>query len=131
MAQWATVIRNMWIASVETTVGPSPIMKIRTGSPPVSCEAADTGTVLSTVNVPADWLSAPTSGAASKLGVWEDIDIDADGTAGHFRLYSAGGTCYLQGTVGLAGTDMTVSSIAFAAGDQFTVGSLIATSVGQ
>ena len=59
-----------------------------------------------------------------------DASADATGTAAHFRLYdSAGTTCHLQGTVTATGGggDMTVDSVSFTAGQQFTVTSFTLT----
>jgi hypothetical protein len=130
MAQWSTTIRNLWITDAEATIGTTPVIKIRTGSAPANCAASDSGTVLATINLPSDWLSAPSTGSSSKLGTWEDVAAEAGGTAGHFRLYSSGGTCHLQGTVGTSGTDMVVSSTVIVPDASFTVTSFLATSVG-
>lgn len=128
--QLSVAVRNAMADAAETAIGTSPILKIRTGAPPANCAAADSGTVLATVNLPADWLSAASSGSKSKLGTWEDLSADATGTAGHFRIYdSAGTTCHWQGTVTATGGggDMTVDNTSFAAGQKFTVTSFTFT----
>jgi hypothetical protein len=128
--QLSVAVRNAMADAAETAIGTSPILKIRTGAPPANCAAADSGTVLATVNLPADWLSAASSGSKSKLGTWEDLSADATGTAGHFRIYDSGGTtCHWQGTVTATGGggDMTVDNTSFAAGQKFTVTSFTFT----
>ena len=130
--KYSVDVRNARLDAIETTVGTSAILKIRTGAPPANCAAADSGTVLSTVNLPSDWMAAAASGEKSKSGTWEDTSADATGTAAHFRIYDSGGsTCHIQGTVTSVATgtgDMLVDNDAFAAGQNFTVSSFKITS---
>lgn len=105
-------------------------MRIRTGAPPSSCAAADSGTVLATLNLPSDWMAAAASGSKSMSGTWQDTSADASGVAGHFRIYdSTGTTCHIQGTVTATGGggDLQVDNTNFAAGQQFTVTSFTLT----
>ena len=130
--KYSVAVRNARLDAIETTVGTSAILKIRTGAPPANCAAADSGTVLSTVNLPSDWMAAAASGEKDKSGTWEDTSADATGTAAHFRIYDSGGsTCHIQGTVTSVATgtgDMLVDNDAFAAGQNFTVSSFKITS---
>lgn len=122
--QLSVGVRNARLDAIETTIGASAVLKIRTGAAPATCATADAGTVLATLTLPADYMSAAASGAKAKLGTWEDTSADATGTAAHFRLYeSTGVTCHLQGTVTATGGggDMTVDNTSFAAGQAFTV----------
>lgn len=122
--QYSVLIRNAKLDAVETAVGASAIMRIRSGAPPANCAAAEAGTVLATLNLPTDWMAAAAAGTKAKAGTWEDTSADAAGTAGHFRIYDSGGTvCHIQGTVTAAGGggDLTVDSTTFAAGQNFTV----------
>jgi hypothetical protein len=122
--QLSTAVRNGMLDAIETVIGGSAILKIRTGAPPASCAAADSGTVLATVNLDADWIDAASAGSKSKSDTWEDTSADASGTAGHWRLYASdGSTCHAQGTVTATGGggDMTVDNTNFAAGQQFAV----------
>lgn len=130
--KYSVDVRNARLDAIETTVGISAILKIRTGAPPANCAAADSGTVLSTVNLPSDWMAAAANGEKLKSGTWEDTSADATGTAEHFRIYNSGGsTCHIQGTVTSVATgtgDMLVDNAAFAAGKNFTVSSFKITS---
>jgi hypothetical protein len=100
MPQYDTAIRNARQNAIETTVGVSPILRLRTGAPPANPAAADTGTVLATLNLPSDWLTASASGVVSKNGTWQDASADASGMAQHYRIYDSGGsTCRLQGLI--------------------------------
>ena len=128
--QLSTAVRNARLDVIETTVGASAVLRIRSGAVPANCAAADAGTVLATVNLPSDWMAAAASGSKALSGSWVDSSADATGTAAHFRLYdSTGTTCHAQGpvTVGGGGGDMTVDSVSFTAGQQFTVTSFTLT----
>jgi hypothetical protein len=99
-------------------------MKIRSGSVPANCGSADIGTVLATLNLPADWMAAASGGAVSLAGTWQDASADATGTAGHFRIYrSDGTTCEMQGTVTATGGggDLTLSSTSIVSGGSVTI----------
>jgi hypothetical protein len=128
--QLSTSVRNARLDSIETTVGTSAIIRIRTGSAPANCAAADTGSILAEITCPSDWMAAASSGSKAKSGTWEDLSANNTGTAEHFRLYdSAGTTCHLQGTVTATGGggDMEVSSTSFTAGQSFTVSTFTLT----
>lgn len=122
--QYSTTVRNAKLDAVETAIGTSPVLKIRTGAVPTNCATADSGTVLATCNLPSDWMAAASGGTKAKSGTWEDTSADNTGTAAHFRLYASDGTtCHAQGTVTVTGGggDMTVDSTSFTAGQVFTV----------
>jgi hypothetical protein len=122
--QLSVAVRNARLDAIETAIGTSPIMRIRTGSVPASCAAADAGTVLASLTLPSDWMAAASSGSKSLSGTWQDLLADASGTAAHFRIYDSGGsTCHLQGTVTVTGGggDLTLSSASISAGQAVTV----------
>lgn len=128
--QLSTAVRNARLDSIESTIGTSAIMRIRSGAAPANCAAADSGTVLATLTLPSDWMAAASSGSKAKSGTWEDASADATGTAAHFRIYDSGGTvCHIQGTVTATGGggDMTVDNTSFASGQSFTVTSFTLT----
>ena len=122
--QYSVRVRNARLDVVESTIGTSAILKIRTGPAPANCAASDSGTVLATLNLPSDWMAAASGGSKDKSGTWEDLSADAAGTAAHFRIYDSGGsTCDMQGTVTATGGggDMTVDNTSFAVGQAVTV----------
>ena len=126
--QFSTTVRNARLDQIETTIGTSAVIRIFTGSPPANCAAADSGTILATVNCPSDWMAAASGGSKSKSGTWEDLSADNTGTAGYFRVYDSGvTTCHMQGTVGTSGTDMTVNSTSFTSGQPFTINTFTLT----
>lgn len=122
--QFSVAVRNARLDAIETAIGASAVLKIRSGAAPGSVSAADAGTVLATLNLPADWMSAASSGTKALSGTWEDASADAAGTAAHFRLYASNGTtCHAQGTITLTdnGGDMTLDNTSLTAGQQLVV----------
>lgn len=122
--QLSTAVRNARLDAIETTIGTSAVLKIRSGAAPANVATADSGTVLATCNLPSDWLAAASSGSKAKSGTWEDTSADATGTAAHFRIYASDGTtAHLQGTVTATGGggDMTVDNTSFASAQAFSI----------
>jgi hypothetical protein len=101
--QLDTTTRNAILDAIEASIGASPTLKLRTGAQPASTATADSGTVLATLPLPADWMSAAADGAKALLGTWADASADASGTAGHFRVYDSAGTCRMQGSATITG----------------------------
>lgn len=120
--QFSVAARNAAADAIETAIGATPTLEIRTGSVPANCAAADSGTVLATLTLPSDWLAAASSGAKTLLGTWQDASADATGTAGHFRIKQST-TCHIQGTITATGGggDMTLDNVSIAAAQQFNV----------
>ena len=128
--QLSTTVRNARLDVIETTVGTSAVLKIRTGAAPANVGTADSGTVLATITCPSDWLAAASGGSKALSGTWQDASADNSGTAAHFRLYASDGTtAHMQGTVTATGGggDMTVDNTTFAAAQVFNVTSFTLT----
>jgi hypothetical protein len=126
--QLGVTARNARLDAIETTVGTSAILKIRTGAQPVDCAAADSGTVLATFNLPSDWAAAASSGSKAKSGTWQDTSADATGTAAHFRLYDSGGTvCHMQGSVGQGSGDLSLDNTSIVSGQTVTINTFTIT----
>lgn len=128
--QFSTAVRNGRLDAIETVIGTSAVLKIRTGAPPANPAAADSGTVLATLTLPSDWMGAAAAGAKAKAGTWEDTSADASGTAAHFRLYASDGTtCHAQGTVTATGGggDMTLDNAVLASGQPFVISTFTIT----
>jgi hypothetical protein len=120
----STAVRNARLDVIETVVGPSAVLKIRSGSPPVNLAAADSGNALATLALPSDWLAQATSGSKGLAGIWENTSADMSGTAGHWRIYESNGTtAHLQGNITATGGggDMTMDEPAITAGQQISV----------
>lgn len=121
--QYSVTARNNRLDTIETTVGAAPILKIISGAVPANCAAANAGTALVSITLPADWMNGASAGVKAKLGTWSGT-ATAGGTAGHFRIYDASGTtCHMQGTVTATGGggDMTVDNISIQVWQTVTV----------
>ena len=107
---------------IDTMTGVSPLLRIFSGAAPANCAAADTGTLLATITLPATWMNAASGTTKTKLGSWTAA---ASGGAAaiptHFRLWnSAGTTCHMQGTCGIGSGDLSVDGT-ITAGQTVTV----------
>lgn len=115
VVQLSTAVRNAMLDQLETTIGSTSLtLELRTGVPPANCAAADTGSVVSIVTLPADWLAAASGGSKAILGgPWQDTAADASGRISHFRLKQST-TCHIQGLV----ADAWQATRAYSIGDQ-------------
>ena len=129
--QFSESVRNATLDTIETEIGTSPSLEIRTGPRPANCAAADTGTVLATLLLPSDWMADASGGVKELTGTWEDAMADATGVAGHFRLRQ-GATCHIQGSVTITGGggDMTLDNTSIAVDQQVTITSFTITAGG-
>ena len=124
--------RNARLDQVESLNGASCALEIRTGAQPADCASASTGTILVTINLPADWMNAASSGSKTKLGTWQDTSADNTGTAAHFRVYNSqatkdGTTCFMQGTVGQGSGDLSLDNTSITAGQTVTINTFTLT----
>lgn len=120
--QLSVLCRNARLDAIETELGASPKLKIRTGAQPADCATADAGTVLGTFDLPSDAFAAAASGSKAKTGTWQETAADASGTAAHFRLYKTdGSTCVMQGSVGQGTGDLSLDNTAIVLGQQITI----------
>lgn len=128
--QYSANVRNNKLDSFETTGGASPILSLRSGAPPADCATANSGTVIATMTLPADWMAAASGGTKAKSGTWQDTSADNAGSVGHFRIHTAAGTeCIAQGTCTNTGGggDMTLDNITVNAGQSITVATFTLT----
>ena len=117
-------VKNAKLDAIETTIGTSAVLKLRTGGTPDGIADADSGTVVATLSLPSDWMAAASGGTKGILGTWEDLSADSDGTIAHFRLYASNGTTqHMQGTVTNTGGggDMTLNNVIVTAGQSITI----------
>lgn len=128
--QLSTTVRNARLDQIETTISTSAVMKIWSGSMPANCAAADTGTLLSQISLPSDWMNNASAGSKTKLGTWQQASATGTGTAGYFRVYDSGiTTCHIQGTVTASGGggDMTLDNTSIASGQTVTINTFTLT----
>ena len=121
--QFSTTLRNAMLDQIETTIGTSAVLKIRTGAAPANCGTADSGTVLATITLASDWAAAASGGTKALSGLpVSDTSADNTGEGAHWRLYASDGTtCHMQGTYGTSGTDIVGDSTSFTAGQAFNI----------
>lgn len=128
--QYSTVVRNARLDVVESTIGVTPILEIRTGSQPADCGAAASGTLLAQFALPSDWMAAASAGAKAKSGTWSGAGLAA-GTAGYFRIYESGSpsACHIQGSITATGGggDMTLDNTSIAAAQTINISSFTLT----
>lgn len=120
----SVAVRNAMLDAIESTIGASAVLKLRTGSPPTNISDADSGTVVATMSLPSDWMAAASGGSKALTGTWQDTSADSAGTVGHFRVYASDGTTqHIQGTVTITGSggDMTLDNNVVASGQQITI----------
>jgi hypothetical protein len=130
--QYSETVRNAKLDAVETAIGTSAILKIYdlSAGAPANTAASITGTILATLNLPSDYMSAAATGSKAKTGTWSDASADAAGTADFFRLFASDGTtCHAQGTVTATGGggDMTLDNAVIASGQVVTINTFTLT----
>lgn len=119
----SVTVRNARLDAIETAIGASAVLKIRTGAPPTNIADADSGTVLATMTLDSNWMADAASGSKAKAGTWS-VSASDPGDAGHFRIYATGGTTqHIQGTITATsgGGDMELDNISITAGQTVTI----------
>jgi len=130
--QYSVAVNNARLDAIETTIGTSAKLNLYSGSAPANCAAADTGTLLATLNLPSDWMANASGAAKALAGSWTGTaSAGAGATPTHFRIKdSTNTTCGLQGTAGIgtgecqvngtvtSGQSVTVTAFNLTAGNQ-------------
>nr|MCU0946822.1 hypothetical protein [Porphyrobacter sp.] len=91
--QFSTAARNAAADAIETVIGASPVLRLRTGAPPVNCAAARQGTILAEIPLPADVWAAASGGSKVINAASAEAIALASGNAGHFEVMQ-GSTCH-------------------------------------
>ena len=108
--QYSVTVNNARLDSIETAVGTSPILRLLTGAAPANCAAATTGGTVCNVTLPSDWMAGAGSGVKAKTGTWSGT-ATASGTVGYYRIFdSGGGTCHVQGAVGVGSGELQLDN---------------------
>lgn len=129
--QFSTSVRNAILDAIETTVGTSAVIKIRTGAAPSDCGTADSGSVLATFSLGSDWAAAASSGSKALNSTPLSTTASGTGTAAHFRLYASNGsTCHVQGTVATSAADLIVDNTSINSGQTVNITSWTWTAPG-
>jgi hypothetical protein len=122
--QWSTTLRNNLLDQIETTIGTSAKVQIRTGAQPANCAASAAGTLLAEFALGSDWADAASSGSKAFSSVPLSTTGLAAGSCGHYRIVdSAGTTCHEQGTITATGGggDITIDNVVIAVGQTVNI----------
>ncbi len=102
-------------------------IQIRTGSAPTNVADADSGTLLATLTASDPAFGAASSGVATADTITSDTNVDATGTAGHWRWKDSDANTVLQGTCGTSGADLNFNTVSFVAGGTCAISSFTVT----
>lgn len=120
----STALRNALLDQIETTIGTSAKIRIRSGAKPANVATASTGTLLAEITLASDWAGAASGGVKSFTSTpLTDSSADASGTAGYWELLTSGGTVHMRGDCGTSGSgkSMILSTLAIVSGQPFSV----------
>lgn len=123
--QFAQSTAHAMLDAIETDIGASPVLYLRSGAQPATCAAADTGTLIATIAMAADAFANAASWAKAIGAALSDPSADNAGTLGHWRIKTSGSVTKLQGSITATGGggDMTVDNTNVTAGQQIDVSS--------
>lgn len=109
--QYSVAVNNARLDAIESTTGASAKLYIFSGSAPANCAAADSGTLLATLNLPADWMTNAAAASKALAGSWTGTaSAGSAATPTHFRIKdNAGTTCHVQGTAGIGSGELQVN----------------------
>lgn len=136
MAKFSTGLRNGMLSglSLKAALNGGSLI-LFSGPVPPTADAAATGTVLMSLTVGGDGTTGLTFGSAadgviskSEAEVWATSAVDISGTISYFRFVSStdsGGDstteARIQGTAGIVGTDLVLTSTEVTAGQPWTL----------
>lgn len=127
--QMSVALRNALLDQIETTIGVSALLDIRSGAQPADCAQADSGTELAHISLPSDWMAAASGGTKAKSGTWS-VAAAATGTAAHFRIKeTTDTTCHMQGSVTATsgGGDIELDNVSIATSQTVTINTFVIT----
>lgn len=108
---------------ITTAVGNAGLLRIYTGSIPVDCVTAASGTKLVEHTTGSPFAPGASAGVLSPT-LPSNVNALATGTAGYWRQYKADGTtCIAQGSVGTSGADMNLNTLSIVSGGPVQVNS--------
>jgi len=111
--QLRSTIQDARLDAIESTGGASCNLSVYTGAQPADCTAANSGTLLVSIDLPADWMGNASGGDKAKAGTWSAAASGGSGaTPGHFRIYNSqatkdGTTCIFQGSCAIGSGDIS------------------------
>lgn len=100
------VMLNAWGATLNNGTA-----EVRTGTRPSTCETADSGTLLGTLTFGATAFATTSTRTLTANSITQDSGADADGTIGHVRIKTSGGTVRADLTVGVGSGEAQFNSL--------------------
>lgn len=99
--QASIAVQNAMLSALVSTIGNGGTIEIWAGTMPASCDSADASTRLAIFTLPGTpWATSDSHGSIDLAGTLPlSSNPEANGTATHYRVKSAGGVCGLQGTI--------------------------------
>lgn len=94
-------IANAQLDLIESIAGTSPLLKFWSGA--VVDITTDPGTLLASMTLPSDWMTAASARSKALLGSWITNAAIAAGTMASFGLYTSAGVPKGRGKVGVTG----------------------------
>ena len=105
--QFSPAAPHAALDAIETAIGTSPKLQLRSGTLPADTAATDAGNLLVEIALPSDWLETAATGVKTIKGIWTGTGTAAAGggtNAGHFRIKNTAGTLtHVQGTITITG----------------------------
>ena len=136
MAKFSTGLRNGMLSGLSLKAAlDGGSLRLFSGPVPATADAAATGTVLMSLTVGGDGTTGLTFGSAadgviskSEAEVWATSAVDTSGTISYFRFVSSTDNdensttkARIQGTAGIVGTDLVLTSTEVTAGQPWTL----------
>jgi hypothetical protein len=109
--QLSVAVRNAELDAIESAIGASAVLRIRSGSVPSTCATADAGTALASMTLPSDWMAAASSGSKALAGTWQD----ASAMQGTVTATGGGGDLTIDNTSINSGQSVTITSFTLTA----------------
>lgn len=95
----AAAVGNSLATALATAIGSASVLEIRSGAKP-GPDAAAAGTLLASITITGSFTASANAIVAADPASVMPV---ANGTAGHFRLKTSGGTSRLEGTITAVG----------------------------
>lgn len=120
--------RNVFLDSIDTSIGASGLLRIYDGAKPTDVATALGAQVkLAELALSATAFGAAAAGVLTANAIANDASADATGTASWGTLTTSAGVRVVDFTVGTSGADMNFNSVAFQAGATVSCSALTIT----
>jgi len=119
-------IRNAMLDTITTRAGASALLRLYDGARPATGGAATT--LLAELTCNATFAPASSGGVLTLNAIAQDASANATGTATWFRIVKSDGTTFvMDGSVGVSGSDLNVTTTSIVATQPVSVSSFVIT----